>query len=302
MITFNIANSYPMQLGVMATKKCMPIVNPFTSDFSDFCKCNCACTPIFKAFYHSDGNEYKNDKSSFLYKKAISTDTIDLRLYKDGVQVDNLNDNDYGVFYDFGSLANPNLKGYLLHWSSVYFAHGYGMYQVVATVTSLGSTFTLESDIFECLIYTNERADGTVRIETTQNGYIMSGIDYTGVNWYQQYRISGWIEKQTPEFITDNILNSKREKTQVQDQVVNSYILETELLPSSILNAIIYDGLLANKILLTDYNFCYYEQYRKLEVYPDGIDEFKTYRENFNGYAKFKFTDKQQNVIKRNYY
>ena len=300
MITTTFSNTRPASMGLMAVKQETTMVKPLEESFIDYCRCLCACPVVLRVFAHDSGNEFKNDKTAFLQRKTIATDTVVFKLYKDGVFLDNL-DSTYGDFYDFGDLADPYLNGCLLHWDEVYDLHGYGVYQIITSLTSIGTAIDIESDYFELCESTDDRADGTVRIETYQNGYILSGTDYTGLNWYQQHRLPGWFGDKKPTFETDNYLKGDREISQIQDSIRNVYTLETELLPESLLNWITYDGLLSNRILITDYNLCTFERYQKLEVYPESIDDFSTFRRTPNGLGRFKFTDKKQNILKRNF-
>lgn len=263
------------------------------------CRCDCGCEVKFKAF--AGDSERTSDYSSFIFQRILESDTCEFWLIKNGVEILQVVNNDLGEFYDFGWLANSELKGIVLHWSLVYASYGYGEYRIKMKYTVAGQEIEEESDVFECMLYSDDRADGTVRIETIQNGGIESSLDYTGTNWKQSWRINGMFGEKTPSFETDNYLNSQREISQIQDSIKNIYTLETELLPSNVLNAITYNGILSNKIWISDYNKCNYEVYDRLEVYPESIEEFNTYRYQKNGMAKFKFTDKKQNILKRNF-
>lgn len=296
-------NTTPYNRGLMATMIHARPVSSLENFVSDECSCVCACDPFQRVFGSNTTSWWKNDITSFLFKRVTSSDTIDMKLYRNGTLIGTLNSTTYGTYYDFGSLTNTDYKGFQLEWKKVFLTLGYGDYQVKTTIVSLGDTITYESLMYECMEYSDFRANGTVRIETYQNGYIMSsGFDYTGMNWYQSYRIEGVFGDKKPSLEIDNYQNSARDLTQIQDKISNLYTLETKMLPSNLLNAITYDGLLANRILITDFNFCSFERYKRLEVYPDSIEDFTTFELNPKGTAKFKFTDKRQNIIKRNFY
>jgi hypothetical protein len=293
----------PYNRGLMASKINARVVSSLTDNNFIECTCVCGCEPFQKVFAKVGGEWWKNDVTSFLFNRVTPTDTITMKLFRNGIEIENLNDNDFGTYYDFGSLPNADYKGYKLEWEEVFDSYGYGEYQIRTEIVSLGDTIDIDSLIYECCEYTDALADGTVRIETYQNGYIMSSnIDYTGMNWYQSYRIEGFFGYKKPTFETDNYQNSARDITQIQDKLINLYTLETKMLPSNLMNAITYDGLLANRILITDHNLCNFERYKRLEVYPDSIDDFTTFQFNVNALGTFKFTDKKQNIIKRNFY
>ena len=303
MIEFFSSNDSPYDRGLLASKINARVVRPIIDDNFIECTCVCNCDPFYRVFADVGGEWWKNDISSFLFKRVTSSDTITMELWKNGVFAASLNDNTYGTYYNFGDLYNTDYKGYKLEWEEVFNAFGFGEYQIKTQTVSLGDTITNDSVVYECIQYTDALADGTVRIETYQNGYIMSSdFDYSNMNWYQSYRIEGFFGHKTPNFETDNYQNSARDITQIQDKITNTYSLETRMLPSNLLNAITYDGLLANRILITDSNLCNFERYKRLEVYPDSIEDFTTFEFNRNATAKFKFTDKRQNIIKRNFY
>ncbi len=295
----------PNNRGILATSILARVIAPLEDfNFIDSCACECGCVPCTKVFGSNTTDWWKNDIQPFLFKRVTASDTITMQLYRNGVLIGTLNSTTYGIYYDFGSLPNADYKGFHLEWKKVFLALGYGEYQVKTTIVSLGDTIIKESLVFECMEFSDARADGTVRIETYQNGYIMSSdFDYTGMNWYQSYRIEGMFGYKKPEYETTNYQNGARDITQIQDKIINIYTLETEtLLPAPLLNAITYDGLLANRILITDHNICNFERYMRLEVYTDSIPNFDTFKQNPNGAAVFKFTDKRQNIIKRNNY
>jgi len=293
-------NATPHNRGLMAGMILARPVQSLDSGFADVCSCVCDCEPFQRVFGSNTTDHWKNDTIPFLFKRITSSDTVTMQLYRNGALVGTLNSTTYGLYYDFGSFPNVDYKGFQLDFKKVFLALGYGEYYVKTTIVSLGDTIIHESPTYECMEYSDERANGTVKIETYQNGYIMSGFDYTGMNWYQSYRIAGVFGDKKPSLEIDNYQNSARDLTQVQDSISNLYTLETKMLPSNLLNAITYDGLLANRILITDFNFCSYERYKRLEVYPDSIEDFTTFELNPKGTAKFKFTDKRQNIIKRN--
>lgn len=302
MINIFGTNSSPFNQGVLASKINARTIESLVVGV-DECACVCKCEPYQRVFAKVGGEWWENDITSFLFRRVTSTDTISMKLFKNGSFLVDLNTDNYGTFYDFGDLSNSDYKGYKLEWEKVFDYFGFGNYQIKTKIDSLGDTIFEDSLIYECMEYSELRANGTVRIETYQNGYIMnSGFDYTNMNWYQSYRIEGFFGDKKPAFETDNYQNSARDITQIQDKIRNLYTLETKMLPSNLLNAITYDGLLANRILVTNNGSCNFEQFRRLELYPDSIEEFTTFELNQHGTAKFKFTDKRQNIIKRNFY
>jgi hypothetical protein len=129
------------------------------------------------------------------------------------------------------------------------------------------------------MVYDEETVDGTVRISTYQNGNIESSeFDYTGLNWYQARKV-----------------------TQIQDSIKYLYTLETQFLTGKTSDYLVSNKMLANDILITDYNRCNTESYLDL---PVTIEEFENTEElsYFRGrYHTITFADRTQNIRKRNF-
>ena len=147
-----------------------------------------------------------------------------------------------------------------------------------------------------------EGADNTVKIISYQNGYIENNpFDFTNLNWYQEIRINGKFWNKQSEYITDSYLSSNRTITQIQDSIKNTYELNTEFLTDSLSKFLIENKVLANEIFITDYNLCNTTDYCKIPVAVEEISE-SLELSYFSGRAHtILFTDRQQNIRKRNY-
>lgn len=300
MITETTDNTREMPFEILAEQIISQVVTvPTEIDKGDFCWCRYSCAPVNLAF--AGDNDLKSDQSSFLFKRIGASDTLIMGLEKDGVQVDALTDNTYGTFYDFGDLLNPLLSGYLLDWSLVYAAFGGGKYRIVSTLTIFTVNFTYNSVYYQLMAWNEIAADGTVRIESWQNGSIQSNpIDFTGLNWYSQYRIKGDFGNRQPEFITDNYLDSQRNIRQIQDQIQDTYKLELLNLSMEEKELILYRDFLANRLRFTDYNISNEDKYRPIEAYPESIEDVK-YRIGQPGSSLIvKFRANPENQLKRN--
>jgi len=162
--------------------------------------------------------------------------------------------------------------------------------------------------VFRLLPYSDKLANGTIKIKTIQNGNIQSSnVDYTGLSWVQQLRIKGKLFNKTPEFISDNYLDGVREISQIQDQVINSYTLESSILPSYIVYMFLYDLFLLTRIFVTDYNLINEDvincekTYNNIELYPDEYNEPSGFSKRLSRLYSFQFVDKAQRIIKRNF-
>lgn len=259
------------------------------------------CEYTERVFHKTGGDEYQNDKSSFLTRKLQSSDVVEFELWKDNAKVADLNDNTYGTFFDsFGE--SSLLMGFVLDWSLVFGGFGNGSYFVKEKTTILGDSTEEDSRKFQLMEYDDRKANGTVRIETVESGKIeRSDIDLTGVEWESSYRIFGFFGRKTPTLEVDNYLNSNYELLQNRDKIVNEYELETKLLPNTVYNVLLYESMLANSVKITDYNVRNNEVYRSLPVYPKSFDDVVYFAKNKLTKFVIKFSDKKEDIIKRNY-
>ena len=294
------ANAFPMRLLGMANSQSSSIVSGLIDELGhEVCACD-GCAFQETQFVKNGGSWWQNDSKSFIRGKVFDTDTITFTLLKDGVQVAVLNNSTYGEYFDFGDLVIDTYKGIYLSWTLVQQAFGYGDYTVKTTHVSLGTTYTFESHKFNVVEYTAERADGSVRIETYQNGVIMSGFDYTGINWYQSLRIDGFFGDKIPEFISDNYQDANRNVRQITAKIENSYKLITKLLPSYISDYLNEDAILSNQIQITDYNIYNQLTYRRFEVYLTDIADAKNHNFSTKSNYVYVFKKREDNIIKRN--
>lgn len=262
------------------------------------------CTYFEPVFANVGGESYQNDKNSFLLSKRVNADTITFKLCKDGSEIATISDDTYGTYYaSFPS--QPLYTGFIIEWEKVLNIEGTGSYKVIIERDILGVQDQLESQCFRLMPYSDALANGTVRVETIQTGNIISSdIDYTDLldnGWYQSFRMRGFFGFKTPRLEIDNYLDRNYELRQIQDKIVNEWILETEFIPSIISNQLTQDNMLANQIFITDYNIQNHEIYRSIQVYPSEFEEVVHPQFNKNVRYRIKFTDKFDNVRKRNF-
>ncbi len=249
----------------------------------------------------------KNDKTSFLFKLFSSSDTIDIKLFKDDIEIAALNSSTYGTFFNIGDLASgvPEqdfYAGYLLEWQQVLALHGTGFYKIKADFTQFGTPVNFESERFYLLNYTDSQAEGSVKLVTYQNGNIESSeFNFTGMNWYQQVRFNGILWNKQSELISDTYLTSSRSITQIQDSIKHTYTLQIEFLQDSISKFIIDNNVLANEIFVSDYNLTNTTYYNEVPLVVEEITE-STELYYYNGRShELLLTDRVQNIRKRNY-
>jgi len=273
------------------------------------CLCNCKCEYTEKVFSEVGviNNPAFNDKTSFLFKKLIASDTIDIYLCNSSNRIA-ITDNTYGLFYPAGYFSlMPLYVGFVADWNLIYNLLCPGSYWFEIDTTILGVTETIYSICYDLKKYDYANAQFTVRIETWNTGVILnSDFDYAKLipelplGWYQSYRIGGKLLAKIPKLTIDNYYDQDYQLLQIQDKISDTYELETHLLPASISNQIIYDNLLANTILISDYNLWNEEIIRQINLYPIEINK-KYYAYNNNCNFNIKFTTKFDNIIKNNF-
>jgi len=265
------------------------------------CKCNYR-EPVFsEAGAIVDWN--KNDKTALLFKKAIAADTITIKLYKDLVPY-TITDDTYGSYYAGTLTGQPLYWAFIADWNKIYNSLGPGRYYFEITSVIIGTTTTIETIEYYLQPYSDLLANNTIRIETYNTGTILSSpFDYSGIfpeGWYQSFRIKGKLFPKMPKLITDNYIDQDNNLLQINDKITNDYELDLNLIPASIADQLIYDNLLANKILVSDYNIYNEDVKRQIELRPVDIEK-KYFNYNNNLKLKIKFTSAKDNIIKNNF-
>lgn len=303
-------NTLPMPLKGMAVTMEVNAVEPFIEeDDYDVCVCS-TCDYSEDAFVNTGGEWWKNDFKSILAKRKFASDTVTFKLLKSGVVVATLNASTYGTYYNFGdaifvSLPNvnfPDYKGFIVDWALVQAGFGYGSYKLRVETVSLGVTYTKDTHAFNVVEYNAYRADGSVRIESYQNGNLTKRWDYTGLNWPQMTRIKGMFGNKKPTLVIDNYEDANRQVHEIQGKIEDTYYLNTELLKAEIFNYLNYNGLRGNTLLITDYNLQNQELYRRKSVYLTNFEDVENHVKTRLASFYYAFKDKVNNDIKRNAY
>jgi hypothetical protein len=210
----------------------------------------------------ADSADWKNDISGFLFKRNFSSETITLTLEKNGgVALGgtdiSLIDNTYGTYYDFGSIsAYPNYKGYKLEWRNVLNVQGEGSYRLRVDGVYVSGSVTEYSIVYDLKPYSEERANGTFRVQSVMNGYLKhKDFDYKGLDWVDGLRVRGFFGNRQAEYEEERVIFTNRESKQIRSELFNTYVCQTMHIPSCITDAIIEYHNFANKLYFTDYNY-----------------------------------------------
>jgi hypothetical protein len=267
---------------------------------SDFCLCEIGvklCDYIEKAFY-SDDNPDGQDFTDLFINKVDSTDEIEFILIDNITEeefvLDEANENTYGKYSE-----DDNHKGLFIDFTTLH-----DNYPNLTEIRFrkkqkvFGKDLEEETHVFNLIPYSQVRADGTVRIQTVNNGRIESGADYGELDWRKSMRVKGFFGNIDFEPTIDNVKDGNRTVVQIQPKVERVYLLETKLLPQGILNMIAMNDILANEIVISDYNI----NNTNLKDVSVSFDEMTTkhYAKNQKGSFEMKFRDRVQNIVKRN--
>jgi ribosomal protein S19 len=255
-------------------------------------------------FAEVGGESYKNDKTPFMFRRFVSSDTVAIELYKSGVKIADLNDNTLGEFtngFASGNSEQQTYVAFLLYWEDVFAAYGGGEYQIKAQLSTIGVATTYESALFRLMGYSDLAADGTVKIESVQNGNIMSSLfDFAGLEWYQSIRVRGNFYEDSEGFEKIDYKTQNHKKQQVQDKVIENWTLEADMLPRTVSEFLTKNAILSNTFTVTDYNIMNESILRGIEVAPESIEKTR-FSNNRNSNYIIKFTSREDNIIKRNF-
>lgn len=309
MIIIEQSNSVPFVYGSGNAFKILgpslPVIT--TVDLPEFCICDfIQCEYVENVFADPSnlGDFWKNDQNEFLFKRVVAVDTVTMELHKDNVKVDDLNNNDYGTFFNGFPSGNSEQQlyvGYLLDWSSVMTAFGAGNYTIVANLDTIGVQTVSTSRVFRLILFADILADGTVRVESTQNGNIFgSPFDFTGLNWYQSLRLPGTFGNPTPIFETTEYMTSTHKRKQNKAKMSREWDLKTRLINWEVAEKLVYNKMLGNEILITDYQIKAESVWRRQSVFMQDIEKPEitgTPKRRYN----IKFIDDKDIFTKRNF-
>lgn len=290
--------------GCLIYQSADPVKLDFAPIINDICICS--CPKVNKVFAEQVTTaSYKNDKTSFLFRKKTAIDTIVIKLCNDEIGLElELNDNTLGTYYQTFT-SQPKQIGFVLDWQKVLTTFLIGLYYFKIEKTILGTTSTEITDTYKLLEYSDELANGTVRIESYQKGDILNtDIIYTDLisgGWYNSVRFDGRLLNKAPNLVTDNYYNQSNELVQIQDRVDYDWVLESELINVQLSDLLIENMLLANKIVVSDFNVYSEAQIKNLEIYFAGIQEKKSFTHNTDSIYKLKLKNRKDNIIKSNY-
>lgn len=269
---------------------------------AQLCGCFYACDYKEIVFASDDGDQYKKDYTDLLFKKLVSSDTIEIKLFKDCREVATITDNTFGQFYD-GFAKKPLYIGFIADWSLIFDSFGGGLYQFKTNLSILGEDSTIESRLFKLHKFNDQLAHKTIKFESLQNGNIInSQFDFTDLlpnGWPQYFRAQGFIELQAPELVEGFFVTSTYVQSQNKETINNNYKSILDFLPDGLIKLLNFNFVLANELFVTDYNLLANETFRRLPVKANNISLNRL--NMYNVVYEIDLQDRVQDIIKRNY-
>ena len=248
----------------------------------------------------SDGvDSYENDKTTFLLSRVFSTDTIVFEIQKDGERVADASAA-HGTFYDFGALANGDLKGVIIDWFKVKSLYGYGKYNIVTKHSSLGVDLEIKSHCFRVMEFSACTADKTIKIESNLSGCINEYLNLGSSVIYQSTRINGAFIEDLPEFEKAEYEKSNGDKHHYSATFSKKYKLVTRLLIPEVFDYLHLNHFLANNIFITDYNTLKVGKFIELPVSFEGVPRYGTHKHVGSNNYVYEFTDLNEKYTKQN--
>jgi len=289
---------------------------------------DCYINPVFAST--SDSDLLKNDKNMFLleypflfsYQWGAALSVFSLEEFNGSTWITTavLNNNLYGILYDFQSLCIKNWRGFQISWRNVLIAFGEGLYRFKSTSSLFGNSSILVSEPFCLKEWSCSGTDVTVRWETViaggrlgsivndkrvfefccvQDGLNGAAQQISPVTWNDQIRVYAFFGREKTEYERVQIEYQNGEVIQVRNEAIQKFEYESALQPKWVHDRLKAYALMADQLYVTDYNWNNSDyEIKKKGVVPDGSYE-PEYNENTRySNVKVQFKEAFQNVIR----
>ena len=238
----------------------------------DFCTCIMQCVPGLKVFTDQVGDDfYKNDlttifsptlNKSFPVPPGLgSTTTATITNVDTGV-VTSLTNVNHGE-----EINGVKFYMFIISWFKIQQTLGFGRYRIEYSTVSNTFGLTLAeycSPVYDLLPYSDKLANGTIRLELTDQGRLNHSFDYRNMItssgkktvYTNQVRLPGSLKWESGNEETDHLtLNGvDRPSYQIKDQVRPKYTLDIHLVSAAQFVKTYYDDMFASPLNVSDYN------------------------------------------------
>jgi len=280
-----------------ALGKCFKVLQqrlePLVVTFDGVSEC---CDPYLVLAHLTDNESWKNDVNSFWFKLDFSTEEVYFRLYN--------NNNELATYQADPVPFNADDLAYYatINWQQVLIYDGVGCYTVKIEHIINGVSTFYEQGEYDLKQYTNEIADGTIRLKANFNQYqAIEGIDFTGSNIIDAIRVNGFFGNKKTDLVVDNIINYGKIEKNVQRELLNKYVLETDPLLENFINRLTNLYFISEyELFVSDYNqFNHTYQYKDVPVIVSQSPELNYPDLSRLATIKIELTDKVKNKISK---
>ena len=251
------------------------------------CFCDFECeSPLLAFADDSDGATERTKDYFTLYYKSKDTTAI-ITFFIGDVE---LIDGTHGQ-------AIPN--GFIIDFTKIFTVLGGGQYTLNTIITGeFGITFTKSYGKFLVAPFSEERADGTVKIKSIQNGNIESGFDFGNENVTFYLRVNGIFgdKQKVNEFIKTP--NGTRQDVQVHDRWWYEYAFEFGTNKYDFANLILDNMLAGDEVYFSDYNLVNMTKEKPFNNIL--VREVETETEHIAGTNSTTYTVKLEDALKNN--
>lgn len=274
---------------------------PLTSCDYEECRLDqqCDIMPVFGNLIDDEAEtlpSYKNDFNSFLVKyPSYTTGPNVIQWFIEKAKTPYLNpgevtewewedvamvtDDTYGILYKLGDITGFHNYGmFQVNWGKVVKILGPGLYrikcnliQIKITIVIVGGVPTVTDESLELACMTSpvfklwefdcEKADGTIKFETSITGSIGSideaGVVFNlcGIQIYDSLRIRGFFGYETTPKYTETLLEKQSgELNLINNKLYNKFVCKVYRAPKWVHDRLKSYGFMADNILVSDYN------------------------------------------------
>ncbi len=216
------------------------------------------------AQYEPVGDLFNDHHSVIWFFDELCSD-VKIFLQKDREDLTELTDDTYGTFYEYGFFTNKfgeKAIGYKIDWSTVLNEHGPGAYRIRNEATrAIGAFDDQYSFEFNLQVYTQARANNTVRVEWNRSGVLGNRLsdervdDFGTLNWFNQIRIpNSMFGFDSSELTEDYVKYPNGENVWIGDSQTEELTWNIYALPNYVHRFLQVDFMQAGKMKVTDYN------------------------------------------------
>jgi len=228
------------------------------------------CCCVFQVLASTtDPDPAINDVRGVYTKKADISDVVSFEMTKVGTGVI-ANYGDVGVFPN-----EPLGVGFIYDWRQVLDNEGPGRYQISISYTIAGVTGSAFKGCYDLQAFTQDRAEGTVRLLSYFNSYfLLDAFDFTGSNFNDSIRFPGFFGTRKPGTVLNQLIDVGRKDSKATRENLNEYAVVTDPIQSCISKRILdFFFLNEDRTYISDHNNHNHVYYTELPVVPAGTPE-----------------------------